>query len=377
MAKGLPVDLHARHAILVNADTGAILYEKQAHVPAFPASTTKIATALFVLDEKRVDLNQKVTVSPEAVRVKTAKNRNEAPSWWLESDATKMGLVRGETVTMEALLHGLMLVSGNDAANAIAEAVSGTVPSFMEELNHYLKQIGCQNTKFCNPHGYHDPDHVTTAYDLAVMARHAIHLPTFREIVSKQSYLNPPTNKHQMTELKQFNQLMVEGSKYFYSKAIGVKTGYHTPAGFVLVGAASHEGRTLVAVVLGGSKRHERYEDARNLFEIAFAEHPVQRLLVPATQTYNKALPGAKQPLIAVLTQDFNFSYYPAEEPEIKAFVQWENLSLPIKKGQKVGEVRAFDQYNNLLAKTDLYAREGVEQTLFFVLKEKWDKFFR
>jgi D-alanyl-D-alanine carboxypeptidase (penicillin-binding protein 5/6) len=376
-AKPLHLDVNARHAILMNADTGAILYEKNARVPAYPASTTKVATALFALDRKNLNLNQLVTVSAEAVRMKTAKNRNEAPSYWLESDGSTIGLLRGETLGLEALFHGLLLRSGNDAANVIAETVSGSVPTFMDELNAYLAQIGCLNTHFCNPHGYHHPEHQTTAYDLCMMTRKALKIPAFREIVSKESYLRPKTNKRAEAELKQSNRLVVKESAHYYPKSIGVKTGYHSLAGEVLVSAAEYEGRTLISVTMGAPKRKESFAIARSLFEAAFAEQPVQRLLVPASQGYTKSFEGAKTDLTAILVQDFCVTYYPAEEPDLKAFVYWEDLSLPLKKGAKVGELRAFDQNEQLIAKCDLYARDPVEKTFFFALKDSILKFIR
>lgn len=376
-AAPLHLDVNAKNAILMNAETGAILYEKHARIPAFPASTTKIATALYVLEEKDVRMEEMVTVSPEAVRSKTAKNRASAPDYWLESDGSIMGIVRGEMVSYESLLHGLLLVSGNDAANVLAESVSGSVPGFMDELNSYLKRIGCTQTEYKNPHGYHNPDHKTTAYDLCLMTQRALKIPEFREIVSKESYLRPRTNKRDAGELRQSNQLMIKSNKNYYPKAIGVKTGYHGSAGNVLVAAATHDERTLIAVVMGAEKRNLACADAKNLFEAAFAEEPVQRLLVPYNQTYTKQLPGAKKPVTAILTQDFFLTCYPAEETEIRAFVHWDALTLPIQKGQKIGEIRVVDPSHRELAACPLYSKEQVDPTFFFVLKEKWNQFVR
>jgi D-alanyl-D-alanine carboxypeptidase (penicillin-binding protein 5/6) len=370
-AEPLRVTLHARHAILMNADTGAILFEKHARVPAYPASATKIATALYVLDHKQVSLDLQVSVSAEALKAKTSKNRTEAPPHWLESDGSMMGIVRGEILTMNDLMHGLLIASGNDAANAIAEAASGSVPTFVEEMNQYLKRIGCLQTEFRTPHGYHHPEHRTTAYDLCLMTQRALRIPAFREIVAKESYIKPPTNKKDLVELKQTNQLVVKSNRNYYPKAIGVKTGYHSLAGNVLVAAAEHNQRTLIAVVMGAEKRKQACEDARNLFEAAFAEEPVRRVLVPYTQTYQKALPGAQAPLVAILKEDLAVTYYPAEETEMHAFLQWESPRLPIAKGQKVGTIRVVNPQKHVLAECDLYAQEEIRPTFLFSLKEK------
>ena len=369
----LQVDLTAKAAILINAETWVILYEKNGHLPLFPGSTTKIGTALYALDGKRANLEKVVTVSQEAVRKKTASSN--CP-YHLETDGSMMGIAKGEMLTFEALLHGLLLVSGNDAANAIAEASSSTIPQFMGELNGYLQTLGCHNTRFQNPHGYHDPQHITTAFDLALMARKAFQNPTFREIVSKTSYTVPATNKRSETKLKQYNGLVAQG-KHHYPKSIGGKTGFHSHAGYCLVSAAAHDGRTLIAAVLGCPQNSDRYSDSRKLFETAFAEPLQTRRLAPIEQIYAKSIPGAKHDLRAALTKDLCISYYPAEEPSVRAFIHWDLPSLPIAKGQKVGEIRVMDQREMLVLKEDLVAKEAVQPTFWFALKERWNHFWR
>jgi D-alanyl-D-alanine carboxypeptidase (penicillin-binding protein 5/6) len=353
----------------MNADTGAVLFEKHPHVPSYPASTTKVATALFVLDHKQPSLEQMVTVSAEAVRIKPVKSQGEYPSYWGEVDGTKMGLLKGEIISFDALLHGLMLVSGNDAANAIAETVSGTVPNFIDELNRYVRSIGCMNTQFQNPHGLHHPEHFSTAYDLCLIAKRALQIPKFREIVSKISYLKPKTNKQPASELRQFNALVKPG-KHFYPRAIGVKTGFHSAAMNALVAAAEHDGRTLIAVLLGCPKRNDRYEDAVRLFETAFGEEKETRTFFGPEKRFSREVTGAKTPLHAGLRGDLSISYFPAEEPSCKAFVQWDMLDLPIRKGQKVGEVQIRSEEGTLIQSGPLFAQEEVKGKFLFVLKE-------
>jgi D-alanyl-D-alanine carboxypeptidase (penicillin-binding protein 5/6) len=369
----LQVDLSAKAAILINADTGVILFEKNAYIPHFPGSTTKIGTALYVLDGKSADLSRTVTVSAEAVRRKSPKS---SASYVLENDGTMMGLLKGESITLDSLLHGLLLISGNDAANAIAEAVSSSIPQFMGELNDYLRRIGCTDTRFQNPHGYQDPEHVTTAFDLALMTQKAFQIPVFREIVAKPYHTIPASNKRPETKLKQFNGLVSQG-KHFYPKSIGGKTGYHSAAGWCLVSGAVHEGRTLIAVVLGCPQNANRYIDSRSLFEAAFAEKLQTRLLVPIEEIYTKPVSGAKKDLRASLTRDLSISFYPAEEQVVRAFIHWNLPNLPIAKGQKVGEIRVMDQRGILTHKEDLVAKESVLPTFFFALKERWNRLWK
>jgi D-alanyl-D-alanine carboxypeptidase (penicillin-binding protein 5/6) len=359
----------------MNAETGAVLYEKHAHVPVHPASTTKVATALYVLDEKG-DLSQPITVSSNALKMKGPKQVLEAAPYWLTSDGTMMGLAKGETLSLEVLLHGMLMVSGNDAANVIAEGVSGSIHQFMQELNQYLQRIGCKNTLFLNPHGLHHPEHVTTAYDLALMMQKAVPIPSFRQIISKRTYRKPKTNKQPEGLIKAFNP-MIQPGKYFYSKIVGGKTGFHSAAQNSYVVAAEQDGRTLIAVLLGCTKREERYEDARNLFEAAFGEKKMERVLVRSDELFTKSYAGAKTALAATLASNLEISFYPAEEPEVKAYVHWDSVSLPIRKGQRVGEIRALDSAGRILASSELFARTEVKGTFFFVLKEQFNHIFR
>ncbi|MBX7067235.1 MAG: D-alanyl-D-alanine carboxypeptidase [Parachlamydiales bacterium] len=360
----------------MNADTGAILFERHAHLPLSPASTTKIATALYVLDQD-IDLNRKVTVSREAMKLKPPKGKGEIAPWWHESDGTMMGIKTGEILTIDSLLHGLMLVSGNDAANVIAENVAGTIPQFVERVNEYLAGIGCKNTQYKNPHGLTDPDHFSTAYDLALMTCRALKIPKFRKIVSTLIYTNPGTNKQPQREIKLTNPMLKPGSRYYYPKAIGVKTGYTAAAKQTLVAAAEHDGRTLVAVLLACENKGERFEDAKRLFDAAFAEQKATRRLMGPENIFTKDVPGSKKMLKASLITPLTIAFFPSEEPKCKAALHWKVDQLPIRKGQKVAEVHILDEQNRFLEKGDLIALEEVKGNFFFVLKEKVVSFFR
>ena len=188
------------NALIMNAKTGRVLYEKNAHDLVFPASTTKIATltyALKILEDN--DLNKVITCPYECLKsvatsYKIAKDYN-LPLYWLETDGSTFELRPFEQIPIHSLLYGLMLRSGNDAANVIAHHLSGDVPTFVGEMNEFLQSIGCKSTYFCNPHGLHAPWHQTTAFDMALITKEALKSPLIRKIVSTVEFERPKTNK--------------------------------------------------------------------------------------------------------------------------------------------------------------------------------------
>ncbi len=349
---------------MINAETGVILFSKEPHQRAFPASTTKVVTALLLLDREEIDLAQKISVSREALRYKPL-NKND-PAHWLESNSTTIGLRVGEVVTLETLLYGMMLPSGNDAANVIAETCgNGSIASFIEQMNSYLKQIGCQNTHFMNPHGLYHPDHYTTAYDLALIARRAMQFPLFRQAVGSLAYHKPATNKQPGVTLYQTNPLLKKSHRFYYPKAIGIKTGYTLLAQNTYLAAATHEGRTLIIALLGSEARDGRFMDARSLFDAAFAEKLTKHTFFEPGSLFHRPLQGRKSSLQAHLAKQIALSYYPSEELQCRIFVRWLSLPLPIQQGQKVGEVQILTQEDHVLAQGDLLSDQEVTPTLF------------
>ncbi len=374
-AEPLHVAVKSASAVLMNAETGKVLYEKNPHESRFPASTTKIATALFILAEKKPAWDRKLVASADSLRMKTAKEGLDCPPHWWDSDGTRVGYKVGELLSVESLLYGLMLASGNDSANILAEGLSGSTPLFMEEMNAYLQKIGCTETVFLNPHGCHHPDHVTTAYDLCLMTKEALLQPAFCELVSALSYMRPRTNKQGAAEIKQSNRLLLDGP-FRYPKAIGIKTGWHSAGKNCLVAAAKHEGRTLIATILGSENRTDRYADAIRLFEAAFAQSLQMRRLFGLEHVFARILPQAKTRLLAGLKQAITLSFFPAEEPLCRAFVSWNPPVLPIAKGQVVGEVQIVDERGRVIAREDLVAKEEVKGTFFFRIKRLWGRIF-
>jgi serine-type D-Ala-D-Ala carboxypeptidase (penicillin-binding protein 5/6) len=368
IARSLEVTVDAKTAILINADNGKILFEKDANSPAYPASLTKIATALFILEKHPDKLDEILTVSREALKSVNSEEKRRSEyavcAYYLEEGSSNIALVRGEKESLRSLLSGMLIASGNDAANVVAEGVSGTIPSFMQQMGDYLKELGFEKSCFKNPHGVHHPSHVTTAYEMAELTRRAMRLEDFQKMVSSLSY------SHGSRSFAQTNRLMKRG-KFFYPYAIGVKTGYTSQANYNLVAAAEKEGRKLIAVLMGCSENLKRYEDARHLFDAAFREKKLQkRLLRP--QTFQVKIEGAKTLLEAPLEQEILIEYYPSEEDAVELFMHWKNLELPIAKGSQVAAIEVYSSKKKLLFQVPLYAKEAVTPTLFY----GWKRFF-
>jgi D-alanyl-D-alanine carboxypeptidase (penicillin-binding protein 5/6) len=256
-----------------------------------------------------------------------------------------------------------MIASGGDAANVIAQNLGGTVPKFMEGLNGYLASIGCKDTYFMNPHGLHHPKHITTARDLGHMTREAMMNPTFRKIVKTTNHPRPKTNKQEATTLVQTNRLLKKG-KFFYSKAIGVKTGFTTPAQSCLVAAAKHDDRTLIAVVLKNPERDVMFTEVKGMFEKAFQESKVLKILIrEGPQKHTLKLKGANDVVKTYVEEAATISYYPSEEPKLKSYLTWDDLELPIKKGSRVGEIALKDEQGHVVKRTILYSQDDVTKT--------------
>jgi len=297
------------------------------------------------------------------------------PPYVLEEDGTSYGLFAGEIIPVSTLLYGMMLISGNDCANVIAESASGTITNFTNELNLYIKSLNCLSTNFVNTHGLHHPDHYTTAYDMALLTKKALSIPLFRQIVSTTSYTTAKTNKHDRKEITPFNRLMKKG-KYHYPYAIGVKTGYHSKAGYNLVAAAEKDNRTLIAVMMGGEKSELRYKDAKHLFDAAFSETLQRKVIFDDSRIFKAKIEGAKSCLKAFLKQSLVYDYYPAEEIEYKLFIKWDDLKLPIKTDQKVGEMKLISKDGVVLVSSALYAKDKVRRTFLTAVKDIFRKIF-
>ncbi len=371
-AQSLKCPIRAQSAILYNPGNGAILFEKGSDEPRYPASIIKIATALFVLDEKKLDLKIECLVSKEAIRKMNADTKHadplSYPAYILEHDGRSLGLKSGNTYSLERLLHGMLLFSANDCANVIAENCSGTIEAFMEELNEYLKQKGLRQTQLQNPHGLYHPAQITTAYDMAQIAALAFQNPLFCNIIKSASY----KDENLPHPILNMNSLVKEG-KYQYPKILGGKIGYTASSGSNLVAAAQDEGRKLIAVILGCSSSDDMYIDAITLFETAFREKSEKRLLfTKGDHRFPKAIKGAKE-LYATIKEDIEISYFPSEERPINTELIWDSLVLPIYSGAEVGKLVVEDGNGHTYTTAPLYAANTIRK---MPLKRRGIKYF-
>lgn len=249
-SRGVEITVTADSAVLMDADTGQVLYAKNPHQPRPIASTTKIMTALLAIESG--DLNQVVTVSPHAAGV-------EGSSVYLRA---------GERLTLEELLYGALMNSGNDACVAIAEHVAGREDIFVCWMNCKARLMGLKTTNFANTNGLPNKDHLSSAWDLATIARHALKNTVFNRIVSTRSHTI--SGHWKPRQLSNTNQML-----WGYQGADGVKTGTTGAAGKCLVSSASRNGRRLIAVVLHSDSR---YDDSKRLLDYGFANFESERV---------------------------------------------------------------------------------------------------
>lgn len=259
-----PILSDGEAGVLVDAGSGRVLFETNADKKMYPASTTKIMTALLAIEAvERGEISMDTQIEITAEMIKD-----------LPIDGSSIGLKEGELMSLDNLLKGLMVASGNDAACAIATAVSGSVPSFVNLMNQKAKELSANDTQFANPHGLHSDEHYTTAEDMSKIACAAMKLPKFRNICDIAHIKIPPTNK---TEQERYyintNGLLsaMRYTQYFYKGSIGIKTGYTDNAGNCLVSAATRGGIELIGVVFGAKDASISHGDSAKMLDWGFA----------------------------------------------------------------------------------------------------------
>lgn len=263
------VKIYSESAILIEKRTGKILYEKNIHDKKYPASTTKILTAIIALEN--CDLNETQTASAEAINS-------------VKSGYSTANIQIGETFTIGELLDVMMIHSANEAANIIAEHISGSIPEFAKLMNERAKELGCFDSNFVNPNGMHDENHYSTAYDLAQIARHCMKNEKFREIVTKMECSLPTTDLWQEERVfKNTNSLMLSDNRYYYPYCNGIKTGFTTPAKNCLIASSNKDGFEVISVILHAESTEDglsaRYLDTINLFEYGYNHYNINDIL--------------------------------------------------------------------------------------------------
>lgn len=253
--------VNAQSAILMDASSGLVLYQKKCDKPQYPASITKIMTSLLAIEN--CSMGEIVTFSHDSV-------------YGIEPGSSHIGIREGEKLTIEQSLYAIMLASANEVSWGVGEHISGSLNAFAKKMTERAKELGCKNTNFVNANGLHNDKHYTTAYDMALIAREALKYSTFRKIISTTSYAIPPTNKHKKPNAFSNHHQMLCGNKYpkyKYEYCIGGKTGYTTKAGSTLVTFAEKNGIELICVVMranGPASPENEYTDSTSLFNWAF-----------------------------------------------------------------------------------------------------------
>lgn len=249
-------EIAAEGAVLLDASTGKVLYGKNADQQFYPASITKVMTALLVLE--RCSLNDVVTFSASATTN-------------LESGAVSLDITEGDRLTVEQCLYGLLLKSANEIGNGLAEHVAGSVANFAGLMNERAAQLGCTNTHFANPHGLNDSTHRTTSHDMALIMRAALQNETFRRIATTCTYDFPATKKAGARTITMGHKMMYPSDSRYYEGIIGGKTGYTSLAGNTLVTGVERNGVRLIVVIMKAKQTH--YTDTKALLDYGFANY--------------------------------------------------------------------------------------------------------
>ncbi len=333
------VGVSAKSAILMEASSELVIYKKNARERLPMASTTKIMTALVALE--KADVSQTILVDPRAVGV-------EGSSVYLRAN---------ESIPLGDLIYALMLASANDAAEAIAYAVAGSVENFAVMMNEKAAELGLDDTHFENPHGLSSDDHYTTAYDFARLSAYALKNPDFKKICSTLKYTIPATDMEGARVIANHNKML-----RIYGGAIGVKTGFTKKSGRCLVSAAEREGMTLIAVTLGAP---DDWNDHKTMLDYGFSAYEAVKLAAKGDIAAKISVTGGDIDTVDATFESDVFAIMPRTHGKITSEIRANHLEFaPIKAGQRLGEVLFFEN-GKLLAKTDVYASQNVAAKKF------------
>lgn len=347
------LSLAAETAVLIDAASGEILYDKDADKKMYPASITKLMTILLALENGK--LTDEITFSHDAV-------------YNIEPGSAHIAILEGETLTLEQVLRAIILRSANEASNGVAEYVDGSVEAFAKHMTERAKELSCTNTNFVNANGLFDENHYTTAHDMALIARELLKHEEYRSMMSETDYEIPPTNLQTETRyLHGQHQMLNPNSIYYYKDAIGGKTGYTVEAGNTLVTYAERDGLTLIAVVMKCNGA-EHYTDTAALFDYGFANYASVKVAavsdytstVPVTETYNKKAVDLGKVTIAP-SEDVYYTLpkgTDASAVTIKTDIP-EGVEGAVKKGQTLGTLQL--SYDGKTQTVDLIAQNAVD----------------
>lgn len=267
--------VNAESAIVMEASTGLVLYEKNVDTKHFPASITKIMTVLLALENS--SLGDTVTFSKNAV-------------YDVDPHSSRIWVAEGEQMTMQQCLYAILLESANDVAYGVAEHIGGSIDNFAKLMNEKAKSLGCKNTHFVNPHGLPDDNHYTTAYDMALITREALKNDSFRKIFDTPSYQILPTNLQSETRYLHNHHDFVKDQGFHYKDCIGGKTGYTRIARYTLVSVAKRGDLELITVIMKDDSNEHQYTDTQKLFDFAFDHFSIYPIAqIEASDTLNES----------------------------------------------------------------------------------------
>lgn len=343
-------NINAESVLLIDNKTNKVLYSKDMNRKMFPASTTKILTAILVLENHSLD--EKVTASYNAVMT-------------IPSGYSTASIQIDEVLTVEQLLELLLVHSANDAANVLAEYTGGSIDSFVAMMNTKINELGLSDTHFTNPYGLQDNNHYTTAHDLAIIMQYCLKNDDFRKIAGQASCAIPSTNKSEPRKYSSTNELLIAGNSNYYPNLIAGKTGYTSEAGECLVSAAYNDNLELVGVILNSNSR---FKDTRSLYNYGYTNFSIKNIVNEKDIITNVEVKNATKdtknlnllvsediPVLANSSDDLS-----KIEPQITLN---SDIKAPIEDGQVLGKVSY--SVNGITYSTDLIAANNVEKSNF------------
>ena len=362
---------HSGAALLMEMKTGRTLYSKNADAKMYPASTTKMMTAIIALESGR--MSETATATYEALQSITLEDSH-------------MGILVGEELSMTDLLNGMLIYSANDAANVIAVQIAGSMDAFVDMMNSKAQELGMTGTHFQNPCGVHNEDHYTTANDLATLARYCMRNETFRSIVAQPTYHIAPTNKYSLDRYLPTTNLFLStarSSYYLYKPCNGIKTGTTDAAGHCLVASAQHNDMELLSITLKCDDEDMKtkaysYNVARNLFDFGFNNYETKSIISAGNIVTDSRVNEAKDDKRVTLTVDADITALVPNGGDISDNIEVitdipQNLTAPIQKGSAIGTVTYM--YNgkdlgtaNLIASNDVEL-DMLKHIFFKILK--------
>ena len=373
-------NITAGAALLMDAEHDEVLYEKNAHQKMYPASLTKVMTALLVLeaiDAGQLSLDQVITASTTF-------------SQGLSIYGSSQNIKAGEQLSVRDLLYCLLVASANEAGNILAEQVSGTTAAFVDRMNQRAAELGCEGTHFVNAHGLHHDDHYTTAHDIYLIARTAMENDTFRTIVSAKRHEIPATNLSDARVFYSTNALLVTWhyvESYLYDKAIGIKTGTTDEGGYCLLSAAEDEDTYLICVVLnaqivrteGAPTDRRQFSESKALLQWGFSNFkreeivdthtPLAQVSVTLSKTDHVLVRPAAQ-LECTLPVDADLSTIKQE-----IILTSETVEAPVTEGQVLGTL-SLTYGDKDLGTVDLVAVNGAERSVLLYRLTQIKAFF-